>query len=503
MSDSDGPAWKDLFLGRELELSTLREAWREASEGSPKLVVLLAETGLGKTRLVQQFYAWLSTTHDQPGADGYWPDRLELEENSLSVNPGFPDRSSPPPIPWLWWGLRFTNPGLRNRAEGSDCGLVSSLPKLAPHFAPLQRAKERRGESIDVGVGSMAALAGLLGLATLGPVAAGVVAAVGALTALRDNLELLNSARKLVGLRQADAASVADEALSQRVDAVDRVASYMEALLEMGSDGRGGVPVVLVLDDAQWIDPDTLAFVTRVFRRASAEGWPLLVVATHWERDWLEQRIDSSASESLAAFVAENAELVGERWEPLTLAPVAAADLAAIVAAALPGLSERQRALVLERVGGSPGYLSDLLTVLTTTKRRFFRGNDPTQPLKEGAEQRLEALTALDHYQLNVQRFGELEQEIRDLLSWASHQGTRFVDGLALDVARRLGGDDRAVLLAQATDPYAVIDAVSTASHEFRHRAIHQIANQELREIESDFAEFRDALPWGAARMAG
>ena len=111
--------WRHLFVSREKELAWLQDAWREAKAGRPQFLVLLGESGLGKTRLVQEFYRWLSREAD-PGTpacpEGYWPDAFATEARSLDVNPEFPaGRAGPtPPIPWLWWGLRWAIPDRRN-----------------------------------------------------------------------------------------------------------------------------------------------------------------------------------------------------------------------------------------------------------------------------------------------------------------------------------------------------------------------------------------------------
>ena len=488
--------WQDLFVGRRAELEHLRGAWRRAHDGDPQLVVLLAETGMGKTRLVQAFYSWLSQTQDAPDPDGYWPDWLERDRSSLSVNPPLRGTENPPSVPWLWWGLRFSNPALRNRAESPPCGLVHSLPLLTPHFAPLQRAKEAKAESVELGVGTMTALVGLLGMATLGPVAGGVVAGLSALSSLKEKVDLLRGAKKVLELKRKDDPSLAERAMAEREDAVARIGAYFTALLTKGADGKGAIPIVLVLDDAQWIDPDTLAFVDRLMRDAKEKGLPLMVVSTHWEREWYEHADAGDGSTSLAAWARENPDLVGETWQPVAIGKVVSEDLEPVLSSALPGLTEPQRERIMQRVDGNPGFLFDLVTLLTTSKRKFFEGRDPTRPLKASAEKQLDALTALDHYQLNLQRFGDLDEEIKALLAWSSYQGTRFVDALTLEVARRLEGDGSYDVddLREAETPYALIDAVTRMSHEFRQRTIHEIAAQELREIEEDFHEFRDAL---------
>ena len=135
-------AWRHMFVGREPDMAYLQERWDDAREGRPQVVVLLGESGLGKTRLVQEFYRWLSTAAD-PG--GYWPEAFTGENASLDVNPHFPaDHLPTAPIPWLWWGLRWTNPEGRNRV--GEVGLRDYRHVLLAHTEPI--AARRRLKQI-------------------------------------------------------------------------------------------------------------------------------------------------------------------------------------------------------------------------------------------------------------------------------------------------------------------------------------------------------------------
>ena len=87
------------FYGRKDELQTLLSAWEAARKGKPQWVSILAETGVGKTRLVQEFYRCISSrNHLQSKGlsagevtdfdpDGYWPDDLPIERDKLGLNP--------------------------------------------------------------------------------------------------------------------------------------------------------------------------------------------------------------------------------------------------------------------------------------------------------------------------------------------------------------------------------------------------------------------------------
>lgn len=74
------------FIGREVELDALRQAWLRRDEFPFQFVILAGESRIGKTRVVQEFYRWLNS-HQDP--QNYWPDTLETGQDSLHVNPSF------------------------------------------------------------------------------------------------------------------------------------------------------------------------------------------------------------------------------------------------------------------------------------------------------------------------------------------------------------------------------------------------------------------------------
>src|SRR5690606_7477789 len=98
------------FVGRDAELAALLACWEAVKGGEgPRAVALLAESGLGKTRLVQELYAAL--VQREQGGVGYWPSGLRRERDDLKVNPGLDECDLNAQLPFLWWALRLTNPG--------------------------------------------------------------------------------------------------------------------------------------------------------------------------------------------------------------------------------------------------------------------------------------------------------------------------------------------------------------------------------------------------------
>ncbi|MDA0740265.1 MAG: hypothetical protein O2999_15270 [Nitrospirae bacterium] len=141
-------SWREIFCPREVELNLLKEAWTKVSnpdKSESQVVALLAESGLGKTRIAQEFFNWLSTEVDGVEEAGYWPDLLGRKDDNLLVNPDLKGCRRENAMPFLWWGMRCQDPGKRNQLT-TDV-LTAYLPILEPHLEPLLKAKralERR-----------------------------------------------------------------------------------------------------------------------------------------------------------------------------------------------------------------------------------------------------------------------------------------------------------------------------------------------------------------------
>lgn len=73
-----------VFVGRERELDELRAALEESQIGHGRLVMLVGEPGIGKTRTAQEFAAYAETR----GAQVLWGLCYE-EEGAPPIGPGF------------------------------------------------------------------------------------------------------------------------------------------------------------------------------------------------------------------------------------------------------------------------------------------------------------------------------------------------------------------------------------------------------------------------------
>ncbi|MBM4247721.1 MAG: ATP-binding protein, partial [Deltaproteobacteria bacterium] len=75
------------FFGREQELARLQQTFEQVaardgkgrSVGGPRMAVILAHSGVGKTRLAQELYRWLAS-HPTWDAGDFWPDDFGAEK---------------------------------------------------------------------------------------------------------------------------------------------------------------------------------------------------------------------------------------------------------------------------------------------------------------------------------------------------------------------------------------------------------------------------------------
>ena len=92
------------------------------------------------------------------------------------------------------------------------------------------------------------------------------------------------AARRLMGRTDA-----ADEIATSASGALRRVAALLRAILRppgIGEVRDAATPLVLWLDDAHWMTPEEAAVVEDLIAFATRYRSPLLVIATHWEREW-------------------------------------------------------------------------------------------------------------------------------------------------------------------------------------------------------------------------
>ncbi|MCC6164849.1 MAG: ATP-binding protein [Acidobacteria bacterium] len=464
------------FVGREAELAWLRELWNEATppgRTGPRLAVLIAETGLGKSRIVQEFYRQLVA--DPVWNDsGYWPDAFTDATSVAHVNPDLTTHAPPGPPRFLWLGTRWLDVDARN-AEARRLAIpdlrerLASHVRTAIHHAPLWNRLRGTYARVLKDHGLAGGLEQVVqeGTGKLFEAATGGLPFGGLLVTLA----------KAAPSVFAGPDRPVDHAAGVRADAMD---AFLDELHEVfGGFGGGGLvlPTVLWLDDAQWADEDTVSVLRRVWERGVERNWPLLIVVTHWEREW--RVLGTLDGQSRAASLRRFDDEPGAHTRILEAA--SEADLDAVLRARLPGLTVLQRQLVLSRAGGNFLTLVENIGELVSQAANFI-GRDVGGPLAKAGERRV-ADWESDRERRVRQRFAALDEQVRDLLGWSSHGGQRFLhEVMARFLAARHGRTDDSVdaqaALDPCVDPLAILSKPSSMFFEFRDVTLHRCARE-------------------------
>lgn len=474
----DVAPWTLTFCRREREMAALTDAWRRvcAPNPEPQVVALLAESGLGKTRLVQEFFGWLSTRHDGVGGAGYWPDALERRGNHLTVNPDPNACVSSVTMPFLWWGVRAQDPATRHTIPGE--ALRAGVAVLRPHLENVVRAT--RLQELDarskklLGKVSADAAAEILDTVTFG--------LLGALkTASEGMAELMSIRRERKELEATvDLGAIV---VRERTSLIENIAADLGYLLTHPLAKAAPIPGVVFVDDAQFADSDPALsqLVLQLVRSARIDRWPLLIVITHWEREWYE-----GMERREGAFAWRLSSLLGEDWSPHPIGRVN--DLGPLVDAALPGITEAQRDLLLKKADGNPRLLDEMLRHLRA-RPRYFTGRNLNAAMTTQAVAEIEELQ-FDLHALVEERLGHAPPEIQLALGLSALQGVRFLEALTLGAVARIATSPRSEApLTRAERPHAFISRLGNGVAEFNQRTYRDVAYARI----ADLIDERDA----------
>lgn len=459
--------------GREREIAWLRSQFDQVAAKSgdgrhtgPRMAVITAETGYGKSRIVQELYLRLAQDPLwDPPQHNYWPDAFRDVGAQLRVNPDMHGHVPGGPPRFLWLGMRWQPSDARNVDSRS------ALPELRDELLVHIQIVDQHRAVMERAVEAQRSLLGKRGLASGAKEFAGM-----ALEKVAENLgipfagvalKILGKTKDLVqdnlaGPRSHD--SVRDQTAS---DLVDDLLECLDSVLH----GPYARPVVLWLDDAQWMDMRTAAFLERAWAMGRRRRWPLFVVATHWEREWRE-RLQLSAQERRGTLAAHAGEEGVQTW---MLAKAADHELAGLMQALLPGLTPAQRRLLLEKADGNFLTMRENLGELLGEPLNFVDG-DPEGELTAEGEDFVRSWES-ERAKRVEQRFRALEPKVRNLLGWSSRLGVRFLHHVVSDfAARHASVRDGEEVFQWCEDPGAILAKPNRLTREFRDKAFHIVA---------------------------
>jgi WD40 repeat protein len=489
--------WIRLFTGRERELETLRRLLltcaptlsTDPNRAScrPSLAVLVGDSGVGKSRLVQEFYRQLACAPTEGGLDptDYWPDSFaDPDQSAKVVNPTLvPGQTTGKVPPFIWWGIRWPEPPSGQAPSQLQLTSPYFLDQLEAHRDGCKRRVERflKAAGAVTKIASSSLVPGLPDLPFVDLIRQTIdqgasafdasQAARKAGTALNDWREGYDASRGI---------------LRRRETALQRLKAIILGILkpaQLGPFKDASTPLILWLDDAQWMTAEECACLHDLLREAAIRQLPLMVIATHWESAWHHARSRSSSSKESKRGTAQNifemvrglgSELNANRPEPtigietlILSGQGSSLDLTPCLAAALPCLELAQRNRILALAGENPLLLRLIIEELLRHPERF-EGRDVRSKLTREAEFDLSRIALSEARSTFVgRRIRELDLRVRRVLELGSLQGSEFLRQVTCEAAEQRGiaHEETIHALLQASGEHAILDdAGSTLS---------------------------------------
>lgn len=442
-----------LFCGRERELALIDERWRMASDVAnpvPQIVVIDAERGAGKTRLALEWFRRTATA--LPEGSRYWPDPAQLLGRSLSLNLDPAQCQFDRPIPFLWWGI--------GAQEDRSEAVAHHSAMIAPHLVAMSMRANMAATGLELSkiwaeVGIDAA-ANVLQIDT--------IMSVG--SALFETARLLGGSHTKFDPR---AAHLAEELRAgSRIDAL---LSDLEKVMNPRSRiGYAAVPAAILIDDAQFAigDPTLTRFAERLFSDAMRQRWPLMILITHWRRELATDLMRSERSMSGILHHARH----GAPDEPgpaagtlggylndgnyVRIALPQIPDLSLALSASFPGITREQASALVERVGGNPRFLEQIIAYLSANPRLFDDFDQAAALSGAGLAEALDKSVAIHDVVMARLLDEQVPPEVREALSLASVQGMRVVSDIVDAAGEALLGRSLRDALRAGDNPLAM-----------------------------------------------
>jgi hypothetical protein len=443
-------AWTH-FHGRSEELDELMTAWNQARKGNPQWVALAAESGNGKTRLVQELYRRISA--QQEDGNAYWPAGLPIADKRLQINPEFSSAALAQidhdgKLPWLWWGIRCQDPGAHNPSE-STFAARSAFAQLEPHLMLLALRAAKGKTRIEAGKKIATSAANLLSMGWFDPM-----------------LNLFELGTSYRDFREHMLRAGCDVQTRKRELVSEFRTSLIDALFKFLEDQ---VPVVIVLDDTHWMDPETTRFLRDFVERLGARKLKLLIISTTWAKEW------NTDSDGSARTEFEQFRKVQKGYS-FEVGKIEAIHAKVFIGSLVPGLSEQDVATIVGNADGNFRYLSEVAVALSL-RMEYFENNNPALGLSaQGRNNLLSGPIGLE--ELIARRFELLPQPVKAVLQYSSYQGVQF-DPKLTELTYRAIGDG-------APDPIAQVEALAYA----------EIPASMISSVESGLKEFLQAPYW-------
>jgi hypothetical protein len=420
-----------VLLGRETEMRLLKEAFHAVEQSKQvQIVTTLGESGWGKTRLLTELYEQLSQEYGQ----GYWPERLYNDPETMRLNPQAQDflwteqGTSQPGF--YWWGMRSSKPDQRNtNTLASQLQLASQ--SLLPHLLFADHAKlvsESRKSALDLCLDALIEITPTI-------IGASLLPGTGLIKPIFAKYKERSKRRQDIEKIQKAMSDASSAEFAEIQSTADQLLLGIDALIHRASSAKTGaskkIPFVICLDDAHWLDTFTAGFISALIAEAQTNQWPVLLLITAWPSEWHQLRSAAIDTQFQSLFQKLDHHPTNTL---ISLEPCSKVDQ--LIETELPGLPLEQRTLIAVKAGPDLYGLNGLIADLKTHPKRFLK-RDVHGRLTESGIKYLETLGPV---RVNVARgrLFKLTKQQQEILSILSLLGSSFIHRLGQELLERL-----------------------------------------------------------------
>ncbi|WP_422122339.1 AAA family ATPase [Planococcus sp. X10-3] len=406
------------FLARDNELNNLISKFTDSKENRTNFSLILGDSGLGKTRLIQEFYHYLSKNED-PG--DFWPDVLNDTVHTMTISPAIEtfDKESNNNIPWYWFAIRCTNNDERNNGQHiSPLNQIRNQVRLQLHAIIEEQKKKTRQKSALKSSLTLIANYAFPGSSAVYDVVESVVqnieTGIGSADSIKD-LWKFSRTKTNNNIK-----TVAENEEYQSL--VNQTLDLFSVLFQQKESES--IPLVLVVDDAQWADKLTLKFLEELVTRGNNEGWPVLIISTCWESSFKEQlhnfEVNNTSFASLYHKLSKNNFNYQGDVSKIVLSPVPIDAMTTIIRSYFPKLNDEACGTIADQCSGDLELLKVFIDRLNSMHGYFSSDGELKVPLKK--------LKFKQHKKKEVfrERILSLGKDFSILLAIGSAQGIKF-----------------------------------------------------------------------------
>lgn len=484
--------WLEQLVDREPDVETLLLAYRAMQQASaPSCSVIIAESGVGKTRLAREMYIRLAREDDK---NGYWPQKFGGDLLTMDVVPDFTNHTTSEVAqmpPFLWWSIRFNKPDARNRTGSSGTAVTDSIGQLLLHLAVVTQATARTEAFKEYAETALDALMEV-GADLLPP---GVGIAKTLLIKAKERWKQRKEQKKLLALKESSVPGTEVAVF----EAIVPIAESLSKLIYRGpAKLTQAVPFILFLDDLQFASDNEITQVCHILDRAILESWPLQVIATTWPAEW--DAATSVPNSPMGRFqtVIEKFRDGSIKLAEIRLSKVQ--DSFSLISTALPGLTEQQRKDIQKKFSGDIYTLSMCIRNLRNRPTNFVNKDTSRELNSAGLKQAF--IYPPDRENAIQERFNELSEENQQRVAICALLGHRSLLNLSCDIAHELLAEVQDNVGSEASDaPVGSADSesdwllreVSAGIGEFVDEISRSVASAQIANIEDDVKAFASA----------